>query len=130
MKPANQPRDEGNQGAPLKFLPWAEMRVLLCCLALALLWIFFFDAMVDPLIHDPVVRPQVRMHYFRALNFAGTATALLLVVLRRGFNASRRYEQQLHEVNERFEFAGRAATDAIWEWNLVTNAVSFGGRFY
>lgn len=35
-------------------------------------------------------------------------------------------ETELKRINERFAFAGRATSDAIWDWDLVTNELHWG----
>ena len=109
-------------------LPWTEARIVLLCLAFAGLWIVYSDMALDWLTQDHV--PWLRLFIFKGLNFVATTAVLLYVVLRRSFNRSRQAEQQLREIEERFEFAGRAATDAIWDWNLATNTVWCSEGFY
>jgi len=63
----------------------------------------------------------VRLQTCKGLNFVATTGALLYFVLRRSFDRWRRAERHLRESEERFEWAGRAATDAIWDWTVATN---------
>jgi PAS domain-containing protein len=128
MESANKPRTSGARRALQETLPWAEARIVLLCVALAGLWIVCSDMALDWLTQDHV--HWLRLFIFKGLNFVATTIALLCIVLRRSFNRSRQTEQQLLEIEERFEFAGRAATDAIWDWNLVTDAVWCSEGFY
>jgi two-component system sensor histidine kinase UhpB len=130
MESAEKPRHPGTAGTLRKFLPWSEIRILLLFLAIAVLWILFFDMVLPDWMEGPRIRLRLRMHFFTALNFVATMAVLLLVALRRSFEHSRRVEQQLRQIKERFEFAGRAGTDAIWDWDLVTNAVWHSEGFY
>jgi PAS domain S-box-containing protein len=39
-------------------------------------------------------------------------------------------EEELRKSNERFELAGKATSDAIWDWDLTTNEVHWGRGLY
>jgi len=39
-------------------------------------------------------------------------------------------EHALRESSERFELAGRATDDAVWDWDIVNNKAWWNGVFY
>ncbi len=49
--------------------------------------------------------------------------------LDRAVNESRRIEQQLRDNQERFHIATRATNDAVWDWDLATNALWWNDNF-
>jgi PAS domain S-box-containing protein len=104
-----------------KILPWAEARIVVIYILLGCLWIIFSDVILDVLHCDPVDSAQLQT--FKGINFIITTGMLLYFVLRRSFDRWRRAEQQFREIEERFEYAGRATADAIWDWNFVTDRI-------
>jgi len=109
-------------------LPVAELRIVLLYVFLASLWIIYSDMALDWLTHDPV--DSLRLQTFKGLNFVATTAVLLYIVLRRSFDRWRRAERRLRESQERFEWACRAATDAIWDWTLATNELWWSESCY
>jgi two-component system sensor histidine kinase UhpB len=109
-------------------MPFKELRIVLFYLLGASLWIVYSDIALDRLTRDP--NWSAELQTYKGLNFVATTAVLLYLVLRRSFDRWRRAERKFREIEERFEFAGRAATDAIWEWNLATDAVWFSESFY
>jgi PAS domain S-box-containing protein len=107
--------------APPKVLPWSEARIVFTYVLFGCLWIIFSDVILDVLHFDPV--DSARLQTFKGINFIVTTGVLLYVVLRRSFDRWRRAEQKFREIEERFEYAGRAATDAIWDWDFVTDTI-------
>src|SRR5262245_20573644 len=112
----------------LKIVPFPELRIVLVYLLTASLWIIYSDMALDWLTNDPI--DSLELQTCKGLNFVLTTSMLLYIVLRRSYNRWRRAERQLRESEERFELAGRAATDAIWEWRLATNTVWWSDSFY
>jgi len=49
-----------------------------------------------------------------------------------GFDITKRKiaEQELNDSNERFLLAAKATNDIIWDWNLVTDEISWGDSYY
>jgi len=113
---------------PPRLMPLQELRIVLLYVLGASLWIIYSDMALDWLTKDP--HWSLELQTYKGLNFVATTALLLYTVLRRSFDRWRRAEQKSRELQERFEFAGRAATDAIWEWNLATDAVWLSESFY
>ena len=65
----------------------------------------------------------------KALNFIGTTGVILFYVLQRAYARRDAAEKASHMNAERFELAARAASDALWDWNLVTNEIWWGDGF-
>jgi len=110
-----------------KVLPLPELRIVLSYLLCGALWIIYSDMALDWLTEDPL--DSLQLQTYKGLNFIVTTALLLYLVLRRSFDRWRRAERRLRETEERFEWAGRAATDAIWEWTPSTNAVWWSDSF-
>jgi two-component system, NarL family, sensor histidine kinase UhpB len=111
-----------------KLLPLPELRIVLFYVLFASIWIIYSDMALDWLTKDPL--DSLQLQTFKGLNFVATTAALLFIGLRRSFNRWRRAERSLRESEERFQLAGRAATDAIWDWTIETNAVWWSASFY
>lgn len=110
-----------------KMLPYAELRIVLLYVFCAGLWIVYSDMALDWLTQDPFT--SLRLQTWKGLNFVATTAGLLYLVLRRSFNRWRRAEQQIRETQERFEYVGRAATNAIWDWDLASGCVWWSDSF-
>jgi len=111
-----------------RLLPLPELRIVLFYVLFASFWIIYSDMALDWLTKDP--RDSLQLQMFKGLNFVATTAALLFIGLRRSFNRWRLAESRLRESEERFQLAGRAATDVIWDWTLETNAVWWSASFY
>jgi two-component system, NarL family, sensor histidine kinase UhpB len=109
-----------------RFFPWAELGVVLVYIVGASLWNVLTDMALDRL----DLKSSVELQTFKGMNFVATTAVLLYVVLQRSFNRWRRAEKQLLESEQRFEYAGRAATDAIWDWDLATKSLWWSDGFY
>jgi two-component system sensor histidine kinase UhpB len=59
----------------------------------------------------------------KGVNFVLTTGAVLYLVLRRAYTARRAAEFVSHETFERFSLVARAASDAMWDWDLRNNRV-------
>lgn len=69
------------------------------------------------------------LHTIKGLNFIGTTGVILFYVLQRAYTRRDAAEKASHLSAERFELAARAASDALWDWNLVTNEIWWGDGF-
>jgi two-component system, NarL family, sensor histidine kinase UhpB len=123
----------GKQFIPIQahghwILPWPELRAVLLYTFLASLWIIYSDMALDWLTNDPL--DSLQLQTFKGLNFVATTAMLLFIRLRSSFNRWRRAERQLWESEERFQLAGRAASDALWDWTLDANTVWWSDSFY
>jgi len=105
----------------LKVLSWPEARIMLACILFGCLWIIFSNRILDLLNYDPV--DSVQLQIYKGINFIVATGLLLYLVLRRSFDRWRQAEQKFREIEERFEYAGRVATDAIWDWDCVTDTI-------
>ena len=65
----------------------------------------------------------------KGLNFIATTGLILFYVLQRAYTRRDAAEKGLRLCAERFELAARAASDAVWDWNLVTNEIWWGEGF-
>jgi diguanylate cyclase (GGDEF)-like protein/PAS domain S-box-containing protein len=54
---------------------------------------------------------------------------IAIVGINRDITDSKHMEKELQEHMERFEIAGRATNDVIWDWNLATNALWWNDSF-
>lgn len=97
-------------------------------LALTAVWVLFaagwdwFSAnQLDRLYHDPVDSPGLQAA--SAFNFILTTGLVLYAVLRRSFHRRRRALEALRLNEERFEVVATASTDAVWDWDLATQAI-------
>ena len=107
--------------------PTGELVITTTYLVLASLWIVFSDMALDWLTGDPL--ESLRLQTYKGLNFVLTTSVLLYIVLRRSFNRRRRAEEQARVSAERFELVARAASDAILDWDLRTNALWWNEGF-
>jgi PAS domain S-box-containing protein len=113
---------------PARLMPRQEFGIVLIYILGASLWIIYSDMALAWLTRNR--HWSLELQTYKGLNFVATTALLLYIVLRRSFNRWRRAERKLREIEERFEFAGRAATDAIWDWNLATDALWVSDSFY
>ena len=112
-------------------VPLYELGIGLLFLLLAAVWMVCSDMVLDWLNHDPL--DTLPLETEKGFNFLATAVLLLLMGLRESLQRWRQAEQHLRESEERFQLAGRAASDVIWDWTIETNKVwwsdSFGRLF-
>jgi two-component system, NarL family, sensor histidine kinase UhpB len=113
--------------APWADFPTGEVVITTTYLVLASLWIVFSDLWLDWITGDP--EESLRLQTYKGLNFVLTTSVLLYVVLRRSFTRRRRAEEQSRAVSERFELVAHAASDAIFDWDLGTNAIWWNEGF-
>jgi two-component system, NarL family, sensor histidine kinase UhpB len=111
-----------------RVFPRTELRIVVAYLVGATLWVVGSDWALDWLTKDPV--HSLQLQTVKGVNFVFTTALLLYVVLRRVFIRWRRTERRLREAQERFEFAARAATDAIADWNVRTGELWWSEGFY
>jgi PAS domain S-box-containing protein len=91
-------------------------------------WIVCSDLWLLRLNGHPVDSPMLST--IKGLNFIGTTGAILFYVLQRAYTRRDAAEKASHLNAERFELAARAASDALWDWNLVTNDIWWGDGFH
>lgn len=116
-----QPSSTTNAGAagpalPYKF-PIAEVLISLGYMAFGAVWVTVTDHLATRFMGDPP--ESASMQTLKGLNFVFTSGVLLYLVLRRSFQRRRHAEASARLGQERFELAARAATDAIWDLNVV-----------
>jgi signal transduction histidine kinase len=82
-------------------LPFPELRIVLCYLVVASLWISYSDMALEWLTDNRL--DSVQLQTYKGVNFVATTAVLLYVVLRRSYNRWRRAEQQLRALLVRLE---------------------------
>ena len=108
-------------------VPRSELLIVGAYVLGASLWILASDEALTFITGD--AEQTLALQTFKGLNFVATTAGLLYLVLRRSFMRRRQAEQHTHEAWQRFEFAARAATDAIWDWDLGTNLIWWSDGF-
>ena len=91
------------------------------------IWIVASDLLLFRLIgqqNDSVILQTVK-----GLNFIATTGVILFYVLQRAYTSREQAERASRLNAERFELAARAASDALWDWNLVTDDIWWGEGF-
>ena len=91
------------------------------------LWIVCSDLLLVRMTGYAVDSPLLQT--IKGLNFIGTTGAILFYVLQRAYARRDAAEKLSHMNAERFELAARAASDALWDWNLITNDIWWGEGF-
>ena len=91
-------------------------------------WIVGSDLFLIRMTGYPVDSPLLQT--IKGLNFIATTGLILFYVLQRAYTRRDAAEQKSHINAERFELAARAASDALWDWNLVTNEIWWGDGFH
>jgi two-component system sensor histidine kinase UhpB len=105
----------------------AEVLLVLLYLVFAGLWVMFSDQAFDWLAGHDRNAPWVQAT--KGLAFIGPTALLLHVLLRRSFRQLETAIEVARSASERFELVARASNDAIWDWNLVTDAIWWGEGF-
>ena len=90
-------------------------------------WIVGSDLFLLRMTGYPVDSPLLQT--IKGLNFIATTGLILFYVLQRAYARRDAAEKGLRLCAERFELAARAASDAVWDWNLVTNEIWWGDGF-
>ncbi len=111
----------------VSWFPREELSVTISYIVLGSLWIVLSDDAVDKLFHQPF--GTALLQTIKGLNFIFTTGLLLYFVLRRTHHRRRKAEEVSRLAQERFELAARAATDAIWDWDLRTNVIWWSDGF-
>lgn len=108
-------------------MPRQELRIVIGYIILAALWIVFSDRLLLRLSGE---NPgSLSLQSVKGLNFVFTTGVLLYIVLARSFNRHRRSEARERATSERFELIARAASDALWDWDLRTNEIWWSEGF-
>lgn len=74
--------------------------------------------------------PAGKLHYFRTYKFPMPQSEGKMLVGAQAIDITNEVmsKQALDKMHERFEFAGKATRDVIWDWDLETNRIQrFGG---
>lgn len=111
----------------MQLMPRAELKIVLLYIVGASLWTLGADMLLDWLENDPI--DTIRLHTLKAINLIATSAVLLFLVLQRSYNRWHRAENKLVESEQRFAYAARASTDAIWDLNLVTHDIWWSAGF-
>jgi two-component system sensor histidine kinase UhpB len=101
--------------------PKEELVAALTYLILGSAWIVGSDLLLEKL--DPEHKLTLFLQTGKGLNFIFTTAAIFYLILRRTHERRRRAEAESREANERFEMVARASSDAIFDWDLVTDGV-------
>jgi two-component system sensor histidine kinase UhpB len=107
--------------------PWEELFITATYIGGGMLWIIASDQALAWIVDEPIA--SLPLQTCKGLNFVLTTGVLFYFVLRRSYSRRRRAEQQSQAVAQRFELAGRAATDVIWDWDLATNTIWWSEGF-
>ena len=99
--------------------PFAEVVITILYMMFGAVWVIGTDTLVGRLLGEP--RQSVSIQTLKGLNFVATTGVLYYLVLRRSFHRRRRAEEATRLEQERFELAARAATDAIWDLDVMTS---------
>ena len=105
----------------IREIPLEEIGLTLLYIFSAALWEVFSEDVVDVLMQSP--KDSAGLHAMKGINFVITTGLVLYLVLRRTVRRRRLAEEASRLSQERFEYAARAATDAIWDLNLETKVV-------
>jgi PAS domain S-box-containing protein len=91
------------------------------------LWIALSDRVLEALTTDPQI--LARWSTYKGWFFVVVTALLLADLLRFQLRARQKTEIALRESLERFEIVARATNDAVWDWNLQTNAIWWSESF-
>jgi len=103
------------------WFPTVELGITAIYLVLAGAWIVLSDRWVEHWSGHSY--PSASVQTVKGLNFVLVTSSLLYIVLRRAHTRRRKAEFCLRELADRFELVARASNDAIWDWNLRTDAI-------
>jgi len=110
-----------NDSRRVTSFPKEELIAASLYLVLGCLWIVESDNLLNRLVGD--VSESLQLQTYKGLNFIVTTALLFYLILRRVHHRRRKAEAAWREANLRFELVARAASDAIFDWNLGTNMV-------
>jgi len=104
-----------------RIFPKAELALTGLYLLVAMFWTVYSNQYISAMLADADEFPmQVTA---KGINFVLTTGAVLYLVLRRAYTARRAAEYVSNENFERFALVARAASDAMWDWDLRNNRV-------
>jgi two-component system, NarL family, sensor histidine kinase UhpB len=116
---ARRPEKTGTDRCRVKEMPFEEIGITVVCILVAGVWCVFSNDVLDWLLGFPLDSPGLQT--LKGINFLATTAIVLSVVLCRCGRHRRLAQEALRLSQERFESVARAATEAIWDWNLETN---------
>ena len=105
-----------------------ELRITLFYLLVGTAWIVITDQVLGYLMGDPPV--AVALQSVKGLAFVVASALLLWLALRYSLSQRREAEEALRLSHERFALAARAATDAIYDWDITTNRIWWSDSFH
>jgi two-component system sensor histidine kinase UhpB len=82
----------------------------------AVLWVVISDRAVRDF-------QQGHLQTIKALLFVSATACFFFIILRRSFCRRDAALAAAHEACQRFELVARAANDAMWDWNLITDEI-------
>jgi two-component system sensor histidine kinase UhpB len=127
MKPPNGKAAEKQESPTGYKFPRTEVAIVLTYLTLGALWIILSDRAVEEMTQIQPHPPHVQT--IKGLNFVITTSGIFYLILRRNFSRRRAAEAVSRETTERFELVARATNDALWDWDLKTNAIWWSEGF-
>jgi two-component system, NarL family, sensor histidine kinase UhpB len=104
-----------------------EIRITVLYFFFGSLWIVGTDQWLGHVMRDDWL--AVLLQSLKGLAFVGVTAFLLFLALRRTFGDRRRAEEALRRGAQRFELTARAATDAIYDWDLATDRLWWSESF-
>jgi two-component system sensor histidine kinase UhpB len=110
-----------------RMLPLRELRIVGVYVLVASLWIIGSDMAIEWLVRYPI--DPAPLQTYKGLNFVVTTGFLLFVVLKRSFDRWRRAELKLLQSEERFSYAARAVTDAIYDFDFAAKTIWWSEEF-
>lgn len=104
-----------------RIFPKAELALTGLYLMAGMFWSIYSNQYISALLADEEEFPmQVTA---KGINFVLTTGAVLYLVLRRAYTDRRAAEYVSHENYERYALVARAASDAMWDWDLRNNRI-------
>ncbi len=107
-----------------EIFPKQELIAASIYLVLGCLWIVESDQILNHFTGSAI--ESLQLQTYKGLNFIVTTALVFYLIMRRAHHRRRKAEAATKEANLRFERVARASSDAIFDWNLVTNAVWWG----
>ena len=109
-------------------MPTEEFGITLFYVVVGSVWVLGTDQILGYYMGDDWV--AVALQSLKGLAFVFVTGLMLYLTLRRSFVRRRRAEEALRLSHERFELAARAATDAIYDWDLQSGQLWWSDSFH